>query len=637
MDCCSNKVYIKSKAKAKDKEGDYIDPDDWEVNSDELNHSFDSDDEDISAPKKVKQRVKKQGRKFKNDVDTNVMKVNMSALEPEDFTTGDPVFCTNCSAVLNVHSHLEQSEGEGDDNESRVWICEFCNNKNEINLDEHEVPDKESGESNLNYILEKPEDEADEHKQDEEVKGSAENVTDDASETPLIFCIDMSSSMSNQVVPSVKGSRALTRYDCIAKGICDQIEACKETKRKVGVVYFDSDVTVHGDATEKPHVIDSQENLNDEEYLYTNAEVLAETHMSQPANLTYKSLSDLVESTKPRGSTALGPGALTSITMAGALGNGATVVICTDGQTNAGVGSRGAYRGDSEWKDRVDKFYEDLADNANRHGVTVNLMSVKGCDCNLESLIVLSDQTGGQVNIIDPQDASYEFQSVLQAKTVATNVTVKVKLHQALEFKNELAQNLSAGSTLLTKKLGNVNANTEVTFGYKVKDPDQLALIEGFNIEEFSKIPFQTQIEYCKLDGTKCLRVISRVLDTSSDAEEVKQDANLGIVAVNAAQQASNLAREGRFREAQALSYNNKKFMKCNLKTEKDAVMYKAFKRNMKGMYDEVHEQNNKEELMQAAGPKPGKKKGFFAKMSDALSSNLNKQSHFTTEKLGQM
>ncbi|CAI2360749.1 unnamed protein product [Moneuplotes crassus] len=591
---------------------------------------------DISVPKKVKKRVKKQGRKFKNDVDTNVMKVNMSALEPEDFTTGDPVFCTNCSAVLNVHSHLEQHEAEGDDNESRVWICEFCNNKNEINLDEHEVPDKESGESNLNYILEKPEDEADEHKQDEEIKGYAPDVTRDSSETPLIFCIDMSSSMNNSVMPLDKGDRSLTRYQCLAKGICDQIEAFKEANKKVGIVYFCSYLAVCGDGTAELKEIRPGEALNNEEYLYANAENLAMTHMSQPVSLTHENLIAMVKKKKPRGMTALGPGALTAITMAGAVGKGATVVICTDGETNLGVGSQTAYKETSDWKERVDKFYEDLAANANEHGVTVNLMSLKGCYCNLDNLIVLSEETGGQVNIIDPQDASNEFETMLQVKPIATNVTVKVRLHQALEFKNELSKNLSADRTLMTKKLGNVNANTEVTFSYRLKDPDQLALIEGFNIEEFSKIPFQTQIEYCRLDGTKYLRVISRVLETSSDAEEVKQDLNIGIVAVNAAQQASNLAREGRFREAQALSYNNKKFIKKIAKTEEDTAMYKAFKGSMRQMYNEVHEQSNKEDMVKLRQEREKEPATYQAKpvRSDALTMNVHNMRSLTYEAL---
>ncbi|CAI2360157.1 unnamed protein product [Moneuplotes crassus] len=375
-----------------------------------------------------------------------------------------------------------------------------------------------------------------EHKKAEEVKDLTQGIIRDSSETPLIFCIDISSSMQCSELLNGKWFTYLTRYDCIAKGICDQIEACKETKSKVCYCAW----RYHCETSCNRFRRESQCRRV---FVHKRCSACSKIHMSHPISHTHKSIIDLVKNKEPNGSTTLGLGALTAITMAGAVGKGATVVIRTDGEANTGVGSQDSYKDVSDCEQRVLNFYKDLADNANKHGVTVNLMSLKECYCNLDNLIVLSEETGGQVNIIDPQDASNVFETMLQVKPIAINVTVKVRLHQALEFKNELGKNLSADRTLMKKKLGSVNSQTEVTFGYKLKDPDKLALIEGFNIEEFSKIPFQTQIEYCRLDDTKCLKVISRVFETSSDAEEIKQDANLGIVAVSTAQQASNLVK----------------------------------------------------------------------------------------------
>lgn len=284
-------------------------------------------------------------------------------------------------------------------------------------------------------------------------------------------------------------------------------------------------------------------------------------------------------------------------------------------------------------REKIEDFYEDLAENANKNGVTVNLMSIKGCDCNLENLIILSDRTGGEVNVIDPTEAGFQFSHVLSSESIATNVTVKIKLHQAFEFKNEQAQNLNGNKTMLTKILGNVTEATEITFSYRIKDAEELKEIEGFTLDDLPNIPFQSQIEYSKLDGTKCVRIISKILETSDDAAKINEEANLGIIAVNCAHQATNLVREGKFREAQALSVNNKKFIKNNLKSEKDQKMFKAYKQDMNEMYNQIHEQNNLEEMMDVGGEvdigkkSKKKKKGFFSKMSDALSSNLNKKS----------
>lgn len=47
---------------------------------------------------------------------------------------------------------------------------------------------------------------------------------------------------------------------------------------------------------------------------------------------------------KTEGSTALGPGLLTAIALAGEGSLGSQVIVCTDGQSNAGLGSVEQYR-----------------------------------------------------------------------------------------------------------------------------------------------------------------------------------------------------------------------------------------------------------------------------------------------------
>ena len=58
---------------------------------------------------------------------------------------------------------------------------------------------------------------------------------------------------------------------------------------------------------------------------------------------------------------------------------------------------------------------------------------------------------------------------------IATNVTVKVKLHAGMEFRNESEENMSEGNTLLTRPLGNVTEESEITFVYWMKDAEVLA------------------------------------------------------------------------------------------------------------------------------------------------------------------
>lgn len=101
----------------------------WEVDSDELDNDFDSDeDEKVKAkPKKKKAATQKQGRKFKHEVDTNIMRIDLSVLKEDvDMATGDPIFCKLCKGVFNSLSKLDEDaipeENEsGEDTGNKIW------------------------------------------------------------------------------------------------------------------------------------------------------------------------------------------------------------------------------------------------------------------------------------------------------------------------------------------------------------------------------------------------------------------------------------------------------------------------------------------------------------------------------------
>jgi hypothetical protein len=71
-------------------------------------------------------------------------------------------------------------------------------------------------------------------------------------------------------------------------------------------------------------------------------------------------------------------------------------------------------------------------------------------------------------------------------------VTLKVKLHKGIEFRNEDDEKLlSADKTLLTKDIGNVTKDTEVTFEYRMKRVKELLLMDDIDLSTLKKLPFQ--------------------------------------------------------------------------------------------------------------------------------------------------
>ena len=73
---------------------------------------------------------------------------------------------------------------------------------------------------------------------------------------------------------------------------------------------------------------------------------------------------------------------------------------------------------------------------------------------------------------------------------LATKVVLKVKLHQGLEFRNEIPTNLSADRTILNKDFGNVYGDSDVTFEYQLKPLKELLAMEDIDLSELKHLPF---------------------------------------------------------------------------------------------------------------------------------------------------
>lgn len=110
---------------------------------------------------------------------------------------------------------------------------------------------------------------------------------------------------------------------------------------------------------------------------------------------------------------------------------------------------------------------------------------------------------------------------MLSVPVLATNVEAKVKLHKGLHFRNELATDLSEDKSLLARRFGNTTQDTIFTFEYGIKAISELIEMEEFDMSSITHFPFQCQIKYTALDGSKCLRVITKQMEVSGEREEL--------------------------------------------------------------------------------------------------------------------
>mmetsp|Transcript_23230 Transcript_23230/g.17658 ORF Transcript_23230/g.17658 Transcript_23230/m.17658 type:complete len:100 (+) Transcript_23230:563-862(+) len=98
--------------------------------------------------------------------------------------------------------------------------------------------------------------------------------------------------------------------------------------------------------------------------------------------------------------------------------------------------------------------------------------------------------TGGEIQRVNSSDMGQNVDSILNLKVIATQVKLVVKLHKGLEFRNEDLESLSESNSVLTKEVGNVTSNSEVTFEYKIKKVKELLLMEDIDLENLKSLPF---------------------------------------------------------------------------------------------------------------------------------------------------
>ena len=112
----------------------------------------------------------------------------------------------------------------------------------------------------------------------------------------------------------------------------------------------------------------------------------------------------------------------------------------------------------------------------------VNLVSIKGDECNIDALSTLQDLTGGNIDRVDPVNLTKNFTNMLSKPVIATNVVVKIKLHKGLQFRNEAPESLSRNNTQLVKDMGNVTEDSIFTFEYTIKSIQELIELDDIDM-----------------------------------------------------------------------------------------------------------------------------------------------------------
>lgn len=472
--------------------------------------------------------VKGEGVLSWPSADCNCFAIGLGSLSSDvPFVTGDPIFCKGCNVVLSKISKVEKT-GDG-----LVWRCEFCKTINEgIKADELELPKEDV----VDFVLAPP---------------PSSNV--ETHDNLVVYCVDASGSMCvTTEVPALleewkklreggggksKDKSFISRIDCVKSAVQTMLDRThlQHPNKRVILVTFNSEVTVFGDGSQEPQVI-TGDKLNDYDAMVASGVKGLKYEQLKALSESVKEIKEKIQNLQEEGSTALGPALLLSAAIASQKPR-SEVVICTDGIPNVGLGSLETDNEDELIAAR--EFYTRVGIYAKSNNTSISVIGIEGTDGALSSLSSCAEITSGAVNILHPLELVRQIRQLTQNPVVATNVELSTILHPDLAMSR---YDSPQGLSRVVKEIANVNSDNDITFEYSLRARAKDAKAATY--------PFQTQIKYTKLNGMRCLRVISYVKQTTKQRSDLEPRGDVAVAGLSAIQHAAMMAQESEYASA---------------------------------------------------------------------------------------
>ncbi|XP_061562634.1 circularly permutated Ras protein 1 isoform X3 [Phycodurus eques] len=391
-----------------------------------------------------------------------------------------------------------------------------------------------------------------------------------ASQPLLIFCIDISASMS--ITSQVSAGEQFIHKSRLEKLSKQQLET------PVGLITFNYEVTVHGYGDFPSRVLSGDDLMNSD-----NLKVAATVFPTPPPlSHTKHFLEKQVTELSAMGTTALGPAALVAVTMA-SRHPGSKVIICTDGKANTTLGNLEVEDSDARTLLSSTIFYQELGENAANQGVTVSVLSIEGTDCRLDELGRLADRTGGKVVIANPKMLQSEFEQIIENSTIATQCTVTLMLPKSMRMRGEK----EAGHKV-ARKVGNVHLDKEITFQF-VANEGEVAVSSPTSS---STVSVQLQLRYMQRNGWRMLRVFTVTRNVTHESLVALSSLSLPIIQLNSSQASASLAVRGRFLDARRENEQQMKLIERAIehnRSAEDRETYKEWVITMEPIYNNIY------------------------------------------------
>eukprot|EP00931_Biecheleriopsis_adriatica_P072912 TRINITY_DN47294_c0_g1_i1.p1 TRINITY_DN47294_c0_g1~~TRINITY_DN47294_c0_g1_i1.p1 ORF type:complete len:1282 (-),score=241.75 TRINITY_DN47294_c0_g1_i1:79-3633(-) len=387
----------------------------------------------------------------------------------------------------------------------------------------------------------------------DELHGAAPDM--EAMHSMVIFCVDISASMSTQL--RLEGGRSMTRLQCVQTAVAQQLEALQRQQPDCTVVImtFGAEVSVYTDSGNRSLI--ARRAHDNEADLIAKGQELGSLCSEQVVDVAER-LETTLAGLKPCGNTALGPALAVGVGLASRR-PGSKIVLCTDGMANNGVGT-------IRERNAVVEFYGDIGRRAAEEGTSISVITMEGEDCSMENLGTCADLTGGQVEIVDLQALSSKVGAMLANATLATGLQMTLIAGNGLSFD---ASEQHGSASVLASLVGSATARTDLTL--KAQVAAELASTEN------PSVPVQLQLRYTRPDGEEVLQVFTVHPPVCSKRDKAEADVNGTCIALCGIHCAARLAQRGEYRAARIELISTCRMLQRTMQTVGHQESYLSF------------------------------------------------------------
>ena len=107
---------------------------------------------------------------------------------------------------------------------------------------------------------------------------------------------------------------------------------------------------------------------------------------------------------------------------------GSRIFLCTDGLANEGVGSIKKSKADENTIQEHKLFYEKIGEEAEKKGISINLITFKDSRSDIEILMKMVEKSGGEITRVTPEKIVEQFSGLVESNIIGVDTNLEMKM-----------------------------------------------------------------------------------------------------------------------------------------------------------------------------------------------------------------